>query len=185
MCQFLSVPVFQRLTLICLFSLTVQAKISNGYSPAPQAMSDIRKALDIKLFHDRVWVKEMIKSMYDQDKSGQTSNPKLMQEMGHETIFSKKDSDIIRNEAAKRIARTRLIQTSWKEESKSIDQDAFEAFVGLIESQQTPSLKQNELNNLNSVDKRLIPEMIQMMTESGPDIGASTVPVVYDANTLK
>lgn len=176
---------FIFLVMMCMISFVGQAKMHGEYKKSPKALAEIRRVLDMKLFHDRVFVKEMIKGIYEQDKSGRTSNPDLMNEMGHEGLFNKNDSDIIRQEAAHKVMRTKLLTTSWEEESKLIENDPFNAFIGLIEDQEVASLNKKELENLNSVDKKVIPEMIQMMSESGPDIGSSTVPIVYDDFDLK
>ena len=74
------------------------------------------------------------------------------------------------------------METPWDEQAEAIEKDPFEAFIGLIEQQEVPDLTQEELDRLNSVDKTVIPKLNQMMTESGPDVGASAVPVVYEGN---
>ena len=173
------------LILMCLICLNAQATESKKREKDPEAMARIRQALDMKVFHDRTYVKEMIKGIYDQDKSGRTSNPDLMNEMGHEGLFSKKDSDIIRQEAAHKVVRTKLLTTPWDDQSKRIDENPFESFIGLIKDQDVPNLNKKELDNLNSVDKTVIPEMILMLGESGPAIGSSPVSVTYDNVDLK
>ena len=107
-----------------------------------------------------------------------------MNEIGHENLFSERDGDIIRREAAHKVNRSKLAKTSWDEQVKAIDADPFNSFIGLIENQEVPNLKQEELDSLNSVDKRVIPNTVQMLTESGPDVGASAVSAVYDENVI-
>ena len=173
---------FVSFVLICLLSLGVQARMPRTRVKSTSGMAAIRQALDMKVFHDKTFVHDMIKSIYDQDQSGKSSNPDKMNAMGHEGIFTKKDADIIRQEAARKVVRTKLMETPWDEQAEAIEKDPFGAFIGLIEQQEVPNLTQKEMDRLNSVDKTVIPKLNQMMTESGPDVGASTVPVVYEGN---
>lgn len=170
---------FTFFVLVCLLSLGVQARTPRNHVKSQEGMAAIRQALDMKVFHDKTFVHDMIKSIYEQDKSGITSDAGKMNAIGHEGLFSKKDSDIIRQEAARKVVRTKLMETPWDEQAEAIEKDPFEAFIGLIEQQEVPNLTQEELDRLNSVDKTVIPNLNQMMAESGPDVGASSVPVVY------
>lgn len=173
---------FVFFTLICLLSFAGQAKTPRTRVKSPDGMAAIRRTLDMKVFRDRTFVHDMIKSIYDQDKSGKSSNPNVMNAMGHEGIFTKKDADIIRQESARKVVRKKLMETPWDEQAEAIEKDPFGAFIGLIEQQEVPDLTQEELARLNSVDKTVIPKLNQMMTESGPDVGASAVPVIYEGN---
>jgi hypothetical protein len=171
------------LFLICLAPFVAQSQTVKR-PKSPVGMAQIRQALDMKVFQDRFFVKNMIQSIRELDASGRTSDPDLMNEIGHENLFTERDGDIIRREAAHKVNRTKLAQTSWDEQVKAINADPFGAFIGIIENQEVPNLKTEELDSLNSVDKTVIPEAIQMLTESGPDVGASTVSVIYDENVI-
>ncbi len=172
---------FRKILFCILLGLPLVVNAQNTLrKKSPEAMNRVRQILDMKVFHDRMIVKDILKSMRDQDASGRTSDPDLLNEMGHEGLFSKKDSDIIRKESARKVVRTRLMKKTWEEQEKEIDEDPFEAFIGLIENQEVPNLKKEELDSLNSVDKTVIPRTLQMLTESGPSVGAEAVSVTYD-----
>ena len=169
---------FFVLLFICALPFMAQSAEQN--MPLQDDMADIRQVLDTKLFHDRFFVETMIKDLYEQDKAGLYSNPSVMKEMGHEGLFDDRDANLLRYEVANKVVRTQLIQTPWEEQKKAIQKDPFEAFMGLIENQEVPSMAQEDMNDLNSIDKKVIPQTIEMLTESGPDVGAMPVSVIYD-----
>ncbi len=162
-------------SLICLFPLMVSAEPSFVATIPAEDMSVIRQVLDMKVFHDAFFVENMISGIYEQENSGEYSNPSVMREIGHENLFNDRDSELLRHEIAGRVLRTKLIQTPWDDQVAAIHEDPFEAFIGLIENQQVLKLEEKEIEDLNSVDKGVITQTIQMLTESGPDVGAAPV----------
>ena len=56
----------------------------------------------------------------------------------------------------------------------------FEAFKDLVKTAKVSKLSKQDMETLNTVDKKAVTKMMLMVTESGPDVGANQVPVVYN-----
>ncbi len=126
--------------------------------------------LDMKIFHDSYIVQEMILAIHEQEQRIGRRD-KLTQ-----SVFNEKDSAVLENA----LDDNKITYNITPELLEKAKQDPFNAFKDLIKTAQYPAITQAEMDSLNQVDDKAISNMLQMVTESGPDIGANVVSVVYE-----
>ena len=141
----------------------------------PEAEQDFNALFDMKLFNDRQFVPEILLGMYRMQNL-----PPSSEENGREKItqgiFNKEDSDLL--ETAMDDKRAGFILTD--EMLKKADETPSEVFKDFVKNARFPKITSEEMSQLNQVDKEALPKMMQMVTESGPDIGAGPVSVIYN-----
>ena len=126
--------------------------------------------LDMKIFHDSYIVQEMFFALRDQGQNFEKRD-KLTQ-----GVFNEKDSAILEN----MLDSNKVTYNITPELLEKAKQDPFNAFKNLIKTAQQSIITQAEMDLLNQVDDKAFSNMLQMVTESGPNIGANAVSVVYN-----
>ena len=131
---------------------------------------DFFSFLDMKVFNDPQMVQEMMMMLYDKRKD-MKSDEKITS-----AIFNEEDSNLLEKTLSSREI-TYDITPEMLEKSAELPSAAYK---DMIKSVHIPQITREEMKKLNKVDKKAIPKMKQMITESGPDIGSSGVSVMYD-----
>ena len=170
-------------TLIILGSLLLCCGISFGVSAdafSDEKMAAFRNIFDTKIFHDPVIVKDIFQRIREQEKLLYGDNSEYVVGDGTQVYFNQQDSDILQKQIKKRVRNNKLLNSSVEEQEKAIEKDPHGALLSLIENYNVDSLTKEEFNTLNTVDGKAVSDAIDMMTEAGPDVGASFVPVVYN-----
>ena len=126
--------------------------------------------LDMKIFHDREIVQNMIGQLYNQQSSD------VERENLTQGIFNEKDSAILEKALDSKQIKYQIAPELLKKASET----PFEAFKDVVRNASVPELTKEEMAELWQVDEKAIPRMMQMVTESGPDIGTRRVSVIYD-----
>ena len=128
--------------------------------------------MDMKILHDRQIMQDVLLQLAEQQM-----NPKTAVAGGRDKltqgVFNERDSDILETKMDER----RIQYNITPELLEKADKHPFEAFKDLIRSATIPRLTDKEMEELNRVDDQAIPQMLQMVTESGPDVGARPVSV--------
>ena len=143
-----------------------------------ESMEEILPYFDAKVFHDRQIMSDTITWLYllQQLDADSLNQGRVKTTKG---VLSEKDSDTFeKNVDAKRM-RFNLTDDQVNELLKKVDEDPAAAFRSFLMSAKVPRLTTQELNELNTIDEKAIPKRLEMVTESGPDIGANQVPVMY------
>ena len=128
---------------------------------------------DMKIFHDKKIMYDVIQKIQEQQQNTQeiTENAKMVR-----GVFNEKDSATLEASMQKRNVAYVVTDDLL---AKAAEQP-YEAFKDLVKTAQISKLSDQDMETLNTVDKKAIPRMMQMMTESGPEVGASQVPVMYN-----
>ena len=136
---------------------------------------------DMKILQDRQIVKEILSGLYFQQSALSTPGveiPKVTQ-----GLYSEKDSEILEGAMNKSMLKSNLDEESFNKLLEKADEDPQGAFKELLLNSSFAKIKSEEMKNLNQVDKEAISKKMQIITESGPDIGAKPVPVLYRNET--
>ena len=157
-----SVPVFVQ-------AQEVQEKIRK---PSQEAMAELRQLYDMKLYHDPSFVRNAIKTMQNIDQDDA--------DLVYKDILGTKDSKVLKEESVKKIGRSTWSDMSQEEQEEMINNDPFEAFMTFVSGYQVPNLTDDELEKLNSINKKTISDTLIMITEAGPDVGSGPVSVNYN-----
>ena len=164
-------------SFMVLFSSVVMAQKKveqvkkTDVSEDDEALEELFSALDMKIFHDRQIMQEVVMRLYEQQTTGGEARENMT--LG---IFNEEDSNIIE----KAMDNTQLKYKVDPELMKKAQEAPFEAFKDLVKNADVPKLTKEELSELETVDRKAIPELLEMATESGPDIGARRVSVMYN-----
>ena len=130
---------------------------------------------NMKIFQDREVMRDILIGLYAQKiilDTPENSRPKMTQ-----GIYSEKDSEIM--EGAMNKAHYDFDEKSFAAVMEKVEEDPQGAFKELLLNSGVRKIKPEEMKKLNEVDKEAISKKMQMMTESGPDVGAKPVPVLY------
>ena len=161
---------------ICLFAIAVQAQTASKNDDRlafdPETESEIFSVLDMKMFHDREIVQGMLFSLYQQGNAAD-------RDAITQSVFSEEDSALLEKTMDEKQMRYEITP----ELLKKSEENPFEAFKDMIKSVRIPQMTKEEMSELGKVDDKAIPNMLQMVTESGPNIGAKRVSVIYDNET--
>lgn len=165
---------FVSLILLCSIAFFAQAQEVQtvGRKPSKENLEKIRHLFDMKLYHDADFVKQGIKMM-------QQINPEDA-DLSYKGVLGEKDSSVLKNESVKKIGHSDWANLPWEEQEKLIEADPFEAFMAFVGNYQVPNLTKQELENLNTINKKTIPDTLIMITEAGPDIGTGEAPITYN-----
>ena len=136
----------------------------------PSAEKDLFSALDMKMLHDRQIVQEMMWSLYEHSQSTEKRDNITS------GIFSEKDSKILET----MMDNKKISYKITPELLKKTNEDPFEAFKDFIRTARVPKMTTEDIKTLNQVDKKAVSKSLQMITDSGPDVGAKQVSVIYD-----
>ena len=128
---------------------------------------------DMKIFHDKVLVPEMIQNVREQqqDTAAIMESAKTVR-----AIYNEKDSATLESFTQKK----NIEYDVTDELLAKASEHPFEAFKEFIKTAKIVKYSDEDMKKMNTVDKKTVPRLIQMITESGPDIGANQVPVMYD-----
>ena len=170
---------FLLLCLIVLFSEGVMARTAAERAAAKalkdqKAEAEMLNALDMKIFHDRQIVQGVLLNSYNQQNSSGNKREKTTQ-----VVLSERDSNIIENKMNDKNIKYNVTP----ELMEKANEKPFEAFKDLVKTATVAKITKEEISELGTVDKKAIPEMLQMMTESGNDFGTKQVSVIYDNET--
>lgn len=137
----------------------------------PAFEEELFSHLDMKILHDKQIMQEIIPYFYQQQ------DPEAIEEDIKITrgILKEKDSDILEASMRKRKIQYSLPRDLLKKASER----PFDAFKDAIKGTRISKMPKEEMDTLNQVDKKAIPKMMQMITESGPDVGAGMVGINY------
>lgn len=167
--------------LILLSSTFVGAQTTSNERIALQTMDnpDFEEVffgfIDMKFLHDRQIMQTAILQLIEQQNNPQTvANGK--RDNLTQGIFNEKDSNILETTMDQK----KISYNITSELLKKVDEEPFKAFQDLVRSASVPKLTQQELDQLNQVDDKVVSQLFQMVTESGPDVGARPVSVMYD-----
>ncbi len=130
---------------------------------------------NMKIFRDREITRNILIGLYVQKiilDTPENSRPEMTQ-----GIFSEKDSDVM--ESAMNKAHYDFDEKSFAVSMEKVEEDPLGAFKELMLNSSVRKIKSEEMKKLDEVDKKAISQKIQMITESGPDVGAKPVPVLY------
>ena len=139
-----------------------------------KAEDEIFSVLNIKLFHDRQIVQSIVLNLYDQQTSG-------VQEWAGMTegVFRDQNS----NALAGVMDGKKIKYKVTPELLNKANVAPFEAFKDLIISAEVPQITREEIKNVRPEDRLTTSEFLQMISESGPDLGANPVAVIYHDET--
>ena len=127
---------------------------------------------DMKIFHDKPMMYEVIQKIQEQqDPVAVAENLKPLR-----GVFNEKDSATLES-----FMQEKNIEYVVTDDllAKAAEQP-FEAFKDLVKTAKVSKLSKQDMETLNTVDKKAVTKMMLMVTESGPDVGANQVPVVYN-----
>ena len=139
--------------------------------------------VNMKVFHDREIMKEVLVGLYAQQiilNNSDDIRPQMTK-----GIYSEKDSEIMEGVMNKTSVQYNLEEESFDKLIEKADEDPEEAFKELLLNSSFAKIKPEEMKKLNEVDKETISKATQIITESGPDVGAKPVPVLYKNETQK
>ena len=165
---------WQTCFLILLFGGQAVLAATKHIPDERQAEQEMFSLLDMKIFHDRPVMQQVVLKLYDQQMSGNAGRDNFT-----EGILSEKDSRIFERTMDNKQIKYQLTP----ELLKKANQAPFEAFKDLIRTAEVPEISSDEMEELEQIDKKAISQLLQMGTESGPDIGAKPVSVIYDDET--
>ena len=177
------------LGLILLSSVIVFAQTAEDRVTAKDMLTDdvsfeeVFPFGDMKIFQDRQIVQEILSEFYTQQNMQvdlKTERPKVT-----EGIFSENDSGSFEKAMNKRMIQYNLDEKSFDELLKKADEDPSAAFKAFLLNSSITKIKSEEMQSLNKIDKKALSKITQMVTESGPDVGAKRVPVLYKDETQK
>lgn len=135
----------------------------------PEFEKEFFSMLDMEIFHDKFLVQNMMLALYNQD------NPEDQLDI-QPGVFDEKDSNILENA----IKAQKIDYNITPELLEKTNEDPFEAMKDFIRSSSILKISREEMETLNQLDKKAIPRTLQMVTESGPDIGSKSVLVIYN-----
>lgn len=138
---------------------------------------------NMKMFQDRQIMKEILSELYFQQSA--LSAPGVERPKVTQGLYSEKDSEILEGAMDKSMLKSNLDEEAFNKLLEKADEDPQGAFKELLLNSSFAKIKPEEMKNLNQVDKEAISKKMQMITESGPDIGANPVPVLYRDETQK
>ena len=172
------------LLVTALFPVLATAQVvSEGItvSKMPDSLNFERtwfSAMDMKIFHDRQIMQNAILQLAEQQDFPMTAASGERDKMTA-GIFSERDSDILETTLDNR----RLHYDLGPELFEKAGKMPFEAFKDVIMGANIPKISTEEMDKLNQVDEKVIPQMMQLITESGPDVGNRPVSVKYGNET--
>lgn len=161
------------LSFICFVPLFVQAQTTEyeNRKPSEEKMKILRNIFDMKMYHDPVIVKNALRMMRE--------NSGFSQDLNYNVLFSDKDAAVLKAQVFDKKMEN-LNDAEWEAWEKQVDENPFETFMAFIENYRIPKMTQDQMDAINSVDKKAISDFLIMSTEAGPDVGATTVPAVYN-----
>ena len=138
------------------------------------AEQEIFSQVDMKIFHDRQMMQTLFLQLYGQQTQNKTQRDNVTQ-----GIFNEKDSATLEKMMDNKQIKYKITPAM----VKKAGQAPFEAFQEMIKTADVSQMTEEEMKDLESVDRRAIPEIMEMMDASGPSIGAGRVSVIYDNET--
>ena len=133
--------------------------------------------LNLKMYHDRDFVKEMVKRLYNEEMTPNTPERKPNITAG---VFNEKDSKTLQKELFEKDINFGLTRQPLEEQMKKVNMDPYGVFKELVINSSIPKLTRENIKAINQVDKKALPRALEMATESGPDVGAKRVLVKYN-----
>ena len=138
---------------------------------------------NMKIFHDREIMKDILVGLYAQQiilNNSDDVRPKMTQ-----GIYSEKDSAVLEGAMSNSAIQYNVDEESFEKILEKAETDPNGALKELLQNSTFRKITSEEMKELNEVDKEAISKTMQMITESGPDIGAKPVPVLYKNETQK
>ena len=140
----------------------------------PKFEQEFFSVMDMKIFHDRQIMQDVLIQLADQQINPSTAAEGTRDKLT-QGVFSERDSDILETTMDNKRIQYNITPELWEKAGEK----PFEAFKDLIRSATVPKLTDADMEELNQVDDTAIPQILQMATESGPDIAARPVSVTY------
>ena len=138
---------------------------------------------NMKIFRDRQIMKQVITKLYVQEAILRDSDDaKVKVNPG---IFSEEDSKTLEGAMNKGLIHHNLDEEAFNKLLEKTDEDPEAAFKELMLNSSIVKISAEERKKLNQVDEGALTRTLEMMTESGPDVGAKTVPVLYNNEAQK
>ena len=141
-------------------------------------LEEVLPRFEAKVFHDRQFMSDAIVWLYGLQKVSEDDlnegRVKTTQD-----IFNEKDSEILEKNMETKKVRYDLADNELVELLEKLEKDPAESFKTFMMSSSMPKLTRQELDEINTVDKKAIVKRFEMITDSGPDFGANQVPVIY------
>ena len=159
------------LLLTCLSLVIIRPAWSAKDKEAGISDEEMFSFLDMKIFHDSQIVQGTMLQLYGNQIPDAVEHPKLT-----EGILSEKDSAVLEKTMKEKQIKYQVTPELYEKAGEK----PFEAFKDLMKSASVPKITREEMKELGKVDDKAIPEMLQMVTESGPDLGAGRVSVIYE-----
>ena len=151
------------LSFICFVPLFVQAQTTEyeNRKPSEEKMKILRNIFDTNA----------LRMMRE--------NTGYPQDLNYNLIFSDKDASVLKAQVFDKKMEN-LNDVDWETLEKQVNENPFETFMAFIENYRIPKVTQEQMDAINSVDEKAISDFLIMSTEAGPDVGATTVPAVYN-----
>ena len=140
----------------------------------PEFEQELFSAMDMKIFHDRQIMQGVLIQLAEEQINPSTAAEGTRDKLT-QGVFNERDSDILETTMDNKRIQYDITPELWEKADKM----PFEAFKDLIRSATVPKLTNADMEELNQVDDTVIPQILQMATESGPDIAARPVSVTY------
>ena len=144
-----------------------------------QSFNEIFSSLNMKVFHDREKMKEVVKRMHQIDNNSEDFKKEAEGMTGN--VFTEEDSQKMDNSIKKMNLKYNSPNKSLDQKLKKAEENPFGAFQEIILETNVPKVTREDMQNLNKIDKQAIPEMLEMITEAGPDVGGGNVSIIYDS----
>ena len=127
--------------------------------------------LDLKIFHDRQIMQEVIKKMYDMEQNPPTIDEETLKKTSIDGTDVQKVNASLKNKV-----NYGLTQKPLEERLQKADEQPFEAFKELMMGVPLPQMNSDDVRTKVKAEDTI--KMVQMLTESGTGIGSNQVPVV-------
>ena len=173
---------FLLLSVGIFYSVVASAQVDSGRIYTKEKMGkatfeEVFPFLNLKVYHDRDFVKEMVKRLYNEEMTPNTPESKPNITMG---VFNEKDSNTLQKELFEKDIKFGLTRQPLEEQLKKVDVDPYSVFKELVVNSSIPKLSRENIKAINQVDKKALPRALEMVTEAGPDVGAKRVWVRYN-----
>ena len=171
-------------SIIAFYSGVVLAQTSSNRLTAKEMLGegenleDVLPSFNAKVLQDRQFMSDAIVWLYGLQKVSDddlnTGRVKSTQD-----IFNEKDSEILEKNIEMKRMHYDLADGELAELLEKVEEDPAESFKSFMMSSSMPKLTRQELDEINTVDKKAIVKRLELMTDSGPDFGANQVSVMY------
>ena len=140
----------------------------------PSSEEEIFSYYDMKIFHDRQIMAEFLKDLQKQKVNSPMT--KEAQKGLSQGVFNEKDAeifnDVVQNQNITYTVTDELIQKAQEE--------PFESFKELFMNTGFQKISEQEVSDINKVDKKAVIKLIQAAEGSGPELGARPVSFEYN-----